>query len=129
MKSDNKSFSLAWDTFDFHMCNLSDLEAENIENLRQYKNIKKTLNPSQRYKIYLKKKLIKHFDKLINEYSKFIFAITDVTNHHRYRMSNGISIPSEREIKIHYLDEIKNVTATQLEQVKDWKTEVLEVLG
>lgn len=120
---------LVWETFEFHTVNLADLEVQHINNIKQYKALKKSLNPSQRYKLYLKKKLIRHFNKLIYEYNKYIFSIEDIIKIHHYRELNGIKIPEIREIPLSQLYELKNVTATQCEEVKVWKQEVLDVLN
>ena len=119
---------LIWETFEFHTMNLSDLEVQHLNDIKKYQALKKTLNPSQKYRIYLRKKLIKNFNKLIYEYNKYIFCIEDIISIHHYRELNGIPISQAREIPLTQMYELKNVTATQCEQVKAWKKEVLEVL-
>ena len=120
---------LVWETFEFHTLNLSDLEVQHLNDIKQYKSLKKTLNPSQKYKTYVKKKLVKNFNKLIYEYNKYIFCIDDIIKIHHYRELNGIRICPTRKIPLSQMYELKNVTATQREQVKAWKKEVLEVLN
>ena len=70
----------------------------------------------------------KSFNKILNIYVKQINSITDLLKIYDYYRMNGITVPAERRLNIQDLVNLKNITATLVEEVKVFRTEINEVL-
>jgi len=121
---------LIWETLEFCIDTIHDVEAEHTRLLDRYKAfIAKNSNPNQFRKNRMRKDMNKSFSRLINIYQKQLNCLTDLIKIHKYYELNGIPIPEEREIGIDYLYEFKNTTATLIEQSKIVQSEINEVLS
>lgn len=124
-----QSLELAWDTYDFYTAKAYELEESHQHTIQYYHNfIEKNLNPSQTKKSWLRNKMNKSFNKILNIYVKQINSITDLLKIYDYYRMNGITIPAERRLNIQDLVNLKNITATLVEEVKVFRTEINEVL-
>jgi|TARA_Y100000289_G_scaffold62654_1_gene72174 hypothetical protein len=116
---------LAWETYDFHTLILYELEEDHRSVIEDYRRFReKHLNPSQLKKTYMRKKLNKSFNTMINAYSKQITAIDDLISLHE----SGIEISIHRDVSPQLLRELKNTTSTLIEEVKIVRKEINEIL-
>jgi hypothetical protein len=124
-----QSLKLAWDTYEFYNEKAYELEESHQDTIKYYHNfIQKNLNPNQAQKSWLKNKINKSFNKILNIYVKQINSITDLLKIYDYYRLNGITIPAERRLNTQELVNLKNLTATLFEELKVFKKEINEVL-
>ena len=71
----------------------------------------------------------KSLNKLLVGYKKQLDAINQLTEIYKYRKLNGIPIPEERDMDIQLFFQLKNVTATLIEEHKILRSEINEVLS
>jgi len=117
---------LAWQTYDFHTSMIYDLEQDHQELIsRLNKLFSINLDPSKTKKLFLKKKINKSFNHLLLMYKKQIDAISDLIKIYK----SDMLIPKEREMNVRYLFDLKNVTATMIEEFKVHRKEINELLG
>ena len=124
------NIELAWDTYDFYTAKAQDLENKHESLIKYFHDfLKKELNPSQTKKSWLRNKMNKSFNKLLNIHVKQINAVSDLIEIYTYYRANGITIPPERRLKNpQCLVDLKNITATLMEQNKLDRTAVNEIL-
>lgn len=123
------NLELAWDTYDFYTTKAIELENNHEDVIIHYNHfIENNLNPSQIKKNWLRNKINKSFNKVLNIHVKQIGAISDLLEAYNYYRMNGITIPLERRIDPQTLVELKNITATLLEKEKQERRQINEVL-
>lgn len=116
---------LAWQTYDFHTNSLYELEEKHRSVIEYYRKfVAKNLNPSQTKKTYVRNKVNKSFNMIINAYNKQLTAIDDLIVLH----NSGVDIPAERDTDPQLLYQLKNITATLVEEVKIVRRDINEVL-
>lgn len=116
---------LAWQTYDFHTNSLYELEEKHRSVIEYYRKfVAKNLNPSQTKKTYVRNKVNKSFNMIINAYNKQLTAIDDLIVLH----NSGVDIPAERDTDPQLLYQLKNITATLVEEVKIARRDINEVL-
>ena len=120
---------LAWQTYEFHTNIIYDFEIEHDLNLNSLRNFISTdLNPKHLKKVFFRKKINKSFNRLLVLYKKQMDAVSDLIEIYKDYKANNISIPKERKTKIQLLYDLKNITATLIEQSKFSQREINEVL-
>lgn len=121
---------LAWETYEFYTEMVHELEIDRLNTMKLYHSfIKKELNPTQLKKRFVKNKINKSLNKLLVGYKKQLDAINQLTEIYKYRKLNGIPIPEERDMDIQLFFQLKNVTATLIEEHKILRSEINEVLS
>jgi len=116
---------LAWDTYDFHTAIVYDLEEKHKLVIDSYdKFVKKNLNPSHTKRIYVRNKLNKSFNAILSAYKKQLNSINDLI---KYYMEYK-DIADERDLNPQLLFDLKNTTATLVEEMKKLRREINEDL-
>lgn len=116
---------LAWETYDFHTAMIYDAEEGHKRLLsRFHKFISDNLNPNELRKKRVKNGMNKSFNHLLLIYKKQMDAVSDLIEIYQ----SDIYIPEEREMNVEYFFELKNVTATLIEELKVHQREINEVL-
>ena len=116
---------LAWDTYDFHTAIACDLEEKHklaIDSYRKF--VQKNLNPSQTKRTYVRNKLNKSFNAILSAYKKQLDSIDDLI---KYYMEHK-DISDERDLNPQLLFDLKNTTATLVEELKKLRREINEDL-
>ena len=116
---------LAWQTYDFHTSMIHDLEEGHKHLVARFeKFISNNLNPSELRKKRVKNGMNKSFNELLLMYNKQLKAIDDLIALYK----SDIDIPAEREVNLQLFFDLKNVTATLVEELKVHRREINEVL-
>ena len=118
-------FELAWDTYDFHTAIAYELEEKHKLVIDSYhKFVKKNLNPSHIKRTYVRNKLNKSFNAILSAYKKQLDSIDDLI---KYYMEYK-DIADERDLNPQLLFDLKNTTATLVEEMKNLRREINEDL-
>lgn len=116
---------LVWESFDFYTSEICDYESKNMGTIFLIKNFhKNNQSPQKDQRNRLKKKYIQEVDALTNLYQKYIFTINQLLSY----QPNEVS-PLEREIDLHSLFALKNLTASLLQEIKISKSHYLQILS
>lgn len=120
------ALDLAWDTFDFHSFEVAKLEEEHIENMFKIKSlIKKEIIEPRSKQIRLKKKASNCCDQIVVSYKKQLSSIDDIIKLYK----SGIKIPESRYVDPQFLNELKLLTATLMQEMITYKKEIEKLLG
>ena len=120
------ALDLVWDTFDFHSIEIARLEEEHIENMTSIRSlIKKEIIPPHSKRVRLKNKSLKCCDQIIVSYKKQISSIDDIIKLYQ----SGIDIPKARYVDSRFLNELKLLTATLMQEMVVYKDEIEKLLG
>ena len=125
-RRDKNIVEVAWQSYDFHYEIMEKLQKSNDEVINQYNQfLDNNLNPSKRSISVMRKKANDSFDALIMGYEKFMSVLDDLIAIYKSKTK----IPPEREIKIEFLYQYKNVTATQYAVAQKEQQMINEVLN
>jgi len=117
---------LAWETYEFHSIELTKYEELHLSNMKKLKIFKnKKVPPTEAQKARLSKVMLRCCDNLIVHYKKQINSIKDLINIYR----SDVKIPESRETDIQFLNELIMVTATLMEEMNLYKSEINEFLN
>lgn len=120
---------LAWKTFDFHSENISKLEEDHLNNINKLNVLLKKQVPATKWqKLDLVNKIIACCNKLESSYLKHTHCLEELIKIYKHRNLNGISIPAKHHTDIDFFNELKNINATLIEEMKVYKSKVTEVL-
>ena len=123
---DKNIVETAWQSYDFHYEIMEKLQESNDEVINKYNAfLDNNLNPSKRSIAVMRKKTNESYDALIMGYEKFMSALDDLIAIYKSKAK----IPPEREIRIEFLYEYKNVIATQYEVAQKEQQVINEVLN
>lgn len=115
------NLNLAWETFDFYNAEISNYEAQHINNTKSIGNLLNSSRPSYKdQRDRLKAKSVKCIDTLIVLYKKQLDAISDLIDLN----DSCIDIPAEKEIDTSSLFALKNVTSTLMHQMNTYKEDI-----
>jgi len=121
--------NLAWDTFDFHSKNNSELEEEYLSLLKKINILLNKQVPATRWeKLSAVNKMIACCNKLSASYIKHIHCLDELIKIHQHRTLHGIPIPVEHITDIQFFNELKSISATLLEEIKVYKKKLPEIL-
>ena len=124
---DEDIIELAWNTYEFHVNIVSELEAEHRLAIQYYDDfIKYNTNPTKTKKNHVKRRLSKSFVVLLNIYKKNINSIADLVRLHE---DEPLCVPHHRDINIQDLIDLKDVTSTLVEALKDQREEIFKNLS
>lgn len=117
---------LAWETYEFHSIELTKYEELHLSNMKKLKIFKnKKVPPTEAQKARLSKVMLRCCDNLIVHYKKQIDSIKDLINIHR----SDVKISESRETDIQFLNELIMVTATLMEEINLYRSEINEFLN
>ena len=117
---------LAWQTYEFHAKELAKYEELQISNMKKFKIFKnKKVPPTEAQKARLSKVMLRCCDNLIVHYKKQIDSIKELTGIY----SSEEEIPESRETDIQFLNELIIITATLMEEMNLYKSEINEFLN
>jgi hypothetical protein len=117
---------LAWETYEFHSIELTKYEELHLSNMKKLKIFKnKKVPPTEAQKARLSKVMLRCCDNLIVHYKKQIDSIKDLINIYR----SDVKIPESRETDIQFLNELIMVTATLMEEINLYRSEINEFLN
>lgn len=120
---------LAWETFDFHSESIAELEANHLDNLNKLNILLNKQVPATRWeKVDLVNKILACCDKLQSTYIKSNHSINDLIKIYNEKRKHNIPIPIEHKTDIQFFNELKNVNATLIEEMKVYKSKIREVL-
>lgn len=131
---------LAWETFDFHVASCINKELDLVKYTDTIKdNLKKiSTGTTQDWKrrlsvknMGLYRKLSTCTNLLVNDYKKQNITLDELMELIRYHKKYSIShlIPSERQVHLRYLHELKNTNSTLIEHLILQKNEIKSLLG
>lgn len=121
--------NLAWDTFDFHSKNNSELEEEYLSLLKKLKILLNKQIPATRWeKLDYVNKMTACCNKLTASYIKHIHCLDELIKIYKHRNLNGIPIPVEHITDIQFFNELKSINATLLEEIKVYQKSLPEIL-
>lgn len=117
---------LAWQTYEFHSVKIYDLEQLHLSNLKKLKIFKeKRVAPTELEKEKIVRAITRCCDDLIVHYNKQINSIKDLIQLYN---SNSQSIEFQ-DINVDFLNELINVTATLMEEMRTYKSEIKDLLS
>ena len=117
---------LAWQTYEFYTNEIFHEEEKHVNNIRTLKNfIEANPLPTRHQKNRMKKKCIETCTLLNQLYNKQSEAISDLIEMH----NTYVDVPSGREIDISSLLALKNVTATLMQEVHQYKLQIKQILS
>lgn len=117
---------LAWETCEFHSIELTKYEELHLSNMKKLKIFKnKKVPPTEAQKARLSKVMLRCCDNLIVHYKKQIDSIKDLINIYR----SDVKISESRETDIQFLNELIMVTATLMEEINLYRSEINEFLN
>lgn len=117
---------LAWQTYEFHGSKIYDLEQLHLSNLKKLKIFKtKRIAPTESEKEKMARVMNRCCDNLIVHYNKQINSIKDLI---QLYSSNSESIEF-KDINVDFLNELINVTATLMEEMRTYKSEIKDLLS
>lgn len=123
---DKNILETSWQSYDFHYEIMNKLQESNDKVINQYNTfLDNDLNPSKRSIVVMRKKTNNSYDALIMGYEKFMSVLDDLIAIYKSKAK----IPPEREIRIEFLYEYKNVIATQYEVAQKEQQVINEVLN
>jgi hypothetical protein len=119
------ALDLAWDTFDFHSIEIARLEEEHIENMTSIRSlIKQEIIPPHSKRVKLKDQSLKCCDQIIVSYKKQISSLDDIIKVYQ----SGVDIPKVRYVDSRFLNELKLLTATLMQEMVIYKEEIKKLL-
>ncbi len=117
---------LAWQTYEFHAKELAKYEELHLSNMKKLKIFKNKKAPStEAQKARLSKVMFRCCDNLIVHYKKQIDSIKDLIE--IYNSEKSISESMETDIQ--FLNELIMITATLMEEINKYKSEIKEFLN
>lgn len=120
------NLELTWETYEFHTNCIAELEEEHIDNLKNVETLlNKTTPVTNIQKLKLRKKAVACCNKLISAYKKHLDCIDELIKIH----SSECDIPTEREADIQLFNELKNVSATLMEEMNIYREKLSDILG
>ena len=112
---------LAWETYEFHGSKIYDLEQLHLSNLKKLKIFKqKRVAPTESEKEKIVRVTTRCCDDLIVHYKKQINSIKDLIKIYK---SNGDELEFAMT-DVDFLNELINVTATLMEEMLQYKSEI-----
>jgi hypothetical protein len=117
---------LAWQTYEFHGEEIHKFEELHLSNLKKLKIFKqKKVAPTEAQKERLSKLMLRCCDNLITNYKKQIDSIKHLIKIYE----SDIEISESRETDIQFLNELIMITATLMEEMNKYKSEIKEFLS
>jgi hypothetical protein len=117
---------LAWQTYEFYTNEILVEEEKHVNNIRTLKNfVDANPFPTRHQKSRMKKKCLQTCTTLNQLYNKQSEAISDLIKMH----NEYVDIPSDREVDISSLLALKNVTATLMQEIHKYKSQIEEILS
>jgi hypothetical protein len=112
---------LAWQTYEFHLEKIHELESKYLSNLKKLKILQqKRVEPTELEKEKMLQSINNCCNNLIVHYNKQIDSIADLIDIH-----NSGNKPSEhRETDIEALDELLDVTCVLLEEMLKYRSQI-----
>lgn len=118
-------FDLLWNTFNFFTEKSYELEKKHAFYITKYQEfIENNINPTQKSKLILRKRLNNSFDSILNIYFKQISSINDLLDLH----TEGSNVLKSRDVSAKHLLDLKSLTQTLIQAMKSYRVEVNEVL-
>lgn len=117
---------LAWETYEFYTNEIVVEEENHVNNIVTLKRfVKANPLPTRQQKARMKKKCLQVCTTLNQLYNKQLKAISDLINIHK----TYVDIPPARHVDISSLLALKNLTATLIQEVHQYKIEIEEILS
>lgn len=117
---------LAWQTYEFHGEEIQKFEELHLSNLKKLKILKqKKVAPTDAQKERLSRLMLRCCDNLILNYKKQIDSIKHLIKIYE----SDLEISESRETDIQFLNELIMITATLMEEMNRYKSEIKEFLS
>lgn len=117
---------LAWQTYEFHSEEIHKFEELHLSNLKKLKIFKqKKVAPTEGQKERLSKLMLRCCDNLIVNYKKQIDSIKHLIKIYE----SDLEISESRETDVQFLNELIMITATLMEEMNRYKSEIKEFLS
>lgn len=117
---------LAWETYEFYTNEILVEEQNYVNNIVTLKRfVKANPLPTRQQKARMKKKCLQVCRTLNQLYNKQLEAISDLIEIH----NTYVDIPPVREVDISSLLALKNLTATLMHEIHQYKIQIEEILS
>ena len=129
MNHNLENLEVLWETYDFHTGQIVTFESiieEDLSHLRLF--LKEDLNPTQKQKAETRDVISHDCNQCLMSYKKQIHVIEELIETYQHFSDNGVSVPEKREIKVSYLEELRDTTTELMEGISDCKAQVEEML-
>jgi protein-arginine kinase activator protein McsA len=129
MNNNLENLEVLWETYDFHTGQITTFESvieEDLSHLKHFLN--ENLNPTQQQKSEVKGVISHDCSQCLMSYKKQIHVIEELIEAYQYFSDNGVSVPESREVRISYLEELRDSTTELMEGISDYKAQVQEML-
>jgi hypothetical protein len=126
-------FEMVWNTFEFHTNQINALERDHLSNIEKYQDfINSVIDPTRKERLLLKKQIDGCCSKLITEYKKQIDCINEMVDgvqNNSFETEEDLEILNSFEIDWDNILQLKNLTATLMNEMIQVRSKINEVLS